>query len=190
MSLSRIIVFLLINVVFQGTSCTNSMLRQVSKNEYTRLPSLMASSQHPLKFKTKLKIYEVSLSGILVAKKIRDEYRISFINEFGVKYFDACISEAEIKMIYCIKQLDKRVFTNVLLHDLAILLLPSSVGDASGNIYPIENYTYHYTRNEGTAEHIQEYKRNKIATVFSRTTDGEISVEHKRFPMSLNLKPI
>ena len=65
------------------------MLVQVTKNDYAVLPALIQDSQQPLKFKTTLKIYEISLTGITVAKMISDEYRVSFMNEFGLKYFDA-----------------------------------------------------------------------------------------------------
>jgi hypothetical protein len=190
MSLLRIAVLIFISIVFPGTSCTNRMHRQISMNDYTSLPTLLANSQQPLKFKTKLKIYKVSLSGILVAKKIMEEYRISFINEFGVKYFDARIGVTEIEMLYCIKQLDKKIFTNILLHDLAVLFLPSSGENISEKPYQLGKYSYAYIQNDSITKQINEYKKNKIISTFSRTNDGEITVEHTMPEMSLNLKPI
>jgi len=190
MNRSRIVVFLFASSFLLCASCTRSMLVQVTKNDYAVLPALIQDSQQPLKFKTTLKIYEVSLTGIMVAKMISDEYRISFMNEFGVKYFDARISETEAEMLYCVKQLDKKILSNVLLHDFAVLLLPSSDKNITEDTYKLGKFNYNYIQKEGLPEQIQEYKKNKVVSTFSRTGGGEINVEHTQPRMSLVLKPI
>ncbi len=190
MNLSRIVVFLFASSFFLCASCTRSMLVQVTKNDYTSLPALIQDSQQPLKFKTTLKIYEVSLTGIMVTKMISDEYRISFMNEFGVKYFDARISETDAEMLYCVKQLDKKILSNVLLHDLAVMLLPSSGKSITEDTFTLGKFNYKYIQEDGLFKQIQEYKKNKVVSTFSKTGGGEIGVEHTQPRMSLILKPI
>jgi len=190
MNRSRIVVFLFASSFLLCASCTRSMLVQVTTNDYAGLPALVQHSQQPLKFKTTLKIYEISLTGITVAKMISDEYRVSFMNEFGLKYFDARISENEAEMLYCVKRLDKKILSNVLLHDFAVLLLPSSGKSIAEDSYKLGKFNYKYIQEEGLSEQIQEYKKNKVVSTFSKTSGGEISVEHIRPRMSLILKPI
>jgi len=165
------------------------MLVQVKKYDYSELPQLISQQNEALKFKTNLKIYDISLSGILVTKNQSDNnVLVSFVNEFGVKYFDARINDSKPEMLYCVKQLDKEILTNVLLHDLAVLFLP--LAEEQTENVELGKFNYSYIRNKNDLLKVEEFNKNKKVSTISVEKGGEISISHTAPQMMLVLKPI
>lgn len=177
---------------FVFVSCTQSMLVQVKKYNYSDLPQISSAlNQSTQKYKTNLTIYGISLTGILVAKKESSEsILVSFVNEFGVKYFDARLNNSNPEMLYCMKQLDKKVLTNVLLHDLAVFFIPSATQNSMGDTFELGKYNYNYNHNENGTLIVDEYKNNNKISAFSVTNNGEIEITHLKPDLSISLKPI
>jgi len=166
------------------------MLVQVKKHDYSELPQFFPKQESALKFKTKLEIYDVVLSGILVTKHESDKsVLVSFVNEFGIKYFDARINNSKPEMLYCVKQLDKKIVTNVLLHDLAILFLPAAEKQSLDNV-ELGKFVYRYTQNSSNLIEVEEYNRNKKISTISGEKGGELSIAHTTPKIVLVLKPI
>lgn len=166
------------------------MLVQVSKHDYCELLQFVEKSTKALKFKANLQIYDVSLSGILVAKSDTNKtVLVSFVNEFGIKYFDARITNSNPEMLYCVKQLDKKILTNVLLHDLAVLFLAESEKQNPDSI-ELGKYTYRYIQNNSKLLQVEEISKNKKISTFTKAHNEEIVVNHTSPKISLSLKPI
>lgn len=152
---------------------------------------MVCSSRSPIKLKTELHVYDVSLTGIMVVKKGTDgALLVSFVNEFGLKYFDAILKGSDTQMLYCIKQLDKKILTNVLLHDLSVLFLSSVNHEVSNAKFQLGKYTYNYSMKEDGTKQINEYNRKEIISVFLYKKGGTFEVTHTNMKISMNLKPI
>ncbi len=166
------------------------MLVQVKKHDYSALPQLFPKQEKALKFKTKLEIYDVALSGILVAKPESEKsVLVSFVNEFGIKYFDARINNSKPEMLYCVKQLNKKIITNVLLHDLAVLFLSSAEKQSAENV-ELGKFVYRYKQNNNNLIEVEEFKKNKKISTILMENNGEVSIRHATPKMALVLKPI
>lgn len=184
------IVFLVLATSFVLLSgCTKSLLLQVNSYDYTQLPYFLDLEKTSHKFKAELHIYDISLSGIMVAKRNENaDILVSFVNEFGIKYFDAHLGKNNAEMIYCVKQLDKKIITNLLLHDLVLLFVPAS---HQQNIDEIElgNFTYKYTNAEPTLQ-LEEFAKNKRISTITLHCEGELSIKHTKPKVALILKPL
>lgn len=166
------------------------MLVQVKKHDYSEFPQFFPKQEKALKFKTKLEIYDVSLTGILVVKRESDKsVLVSFVNEFGIKYFDARINNLKPEMIYCVNKLDKKIITNVLLHDLAVLFLPAAEKHSAENV-ELGKFVYRYTQNNSNLLEVDEFNKNKKTSTILMENNGEVSIRHTAPKMALVLKPI
>ncbi len=188
MSRLRLVCLIFISL-FLG-SCMQGLL-QIEKQDFASLPSLISLSETSLKFKAELTIYDISLSGIMIAKKgNKGDVFVTFVNEFGLKYFDAHLDAPDTKMIYCIKPLDKRKFTNVVLHDLSIFFLPSANEGANKKNYSLNNFSYHYSKLENKKEQIEEYKKKKLVSIYLQESNEEYKVTHPDIRIKISLKLI
>lgn len=188
---SAIIVLLFVSSCMLWASCTRHLLVQVEKNDLSKLPGFVSIGQESLKFKAKLSIYDISLTGILATKKADGEnILVSFVNEFGVKYFDARINNSKPEMLYCVKKLDKKILTNVVLHDLAVMFLPSVVENVGARTLELGKFSYEYSQEPGGIKQVSEYDSNKVISTFSMEPNGRLKVVHDKPKMSLLLKPI
>lgn len=173
-------------------SCNQSMLVQVKKYNYSDLPQISSSlNQNTQKFKTNLTIYGIALTGILVVKKESSEsILVSFVNEFGIKYFDARINNSNPEILYCIKQLDKKLVTNVLVHDFAVLFLSEAELNRSVEIFELGKLHYQFNQNENGTLKVEEYRKSNKISEFIVIKNGDIEVKHKKPEMSISLKHI
>lgn len=165
------------------------MLVQVKKYDYSQFPQLVSSKNEVLKFKAKLDIYDVSLSGIMVVKKEVDGgVLVSFVNEFGIKYFDAQINSNKAQMLYCVKQLDKKIVTNILLHDLTLLFLPAAT---KHNLEAIQlgKFEYRFIETESELQ-VNEFNKNKMLSIILMEKEGGFAISHSSPKMTLSLKPL
>ncbi|HEX9980504.1 MAG TPA: hypothetical protein VGB50_08055 [Flavobacterium sp.] len=74
-------------------------------------------------YKTNITVYGHDLSGIFVAKKIRDGvHRVVFTTEFGNKLLDFEISDTDFKVNYIVEELNRKILIKTLKNDFQLLL--------------------------------------------------------------------
>jgi len=190
MSILKTRFLILIISCFAFTSCTHTLLLQVKKYNYSDLPQIIPDQFNNTKrYKTTLGIYDVELTGILVVKAESSEnILVSFVNEFGIKYFDARITNSNPSMLFCVKQLKKKIVTNVLLHNMALLFLPSAQHISEKHIR-LGGFEYRYKRNKDSMK-VVEFRNNNQISELNVFSSGNIEVLHTKPKMSLFLKPI
>ena len=82
------------------------------------------------------------LNGLLLFKKMQDNTtRVVFTNEAGVKFFDFEYTDLGFKVVYCIKQLNKKAVINQLKKDIGLTFL-NGINIPSAKIFHSEKENY------------------------------------------------
>jgi len=85
-------------------------------------------------YKTDILLRDKSLSGIIVFKKTAPAiWRIVFLNELGMKFFDFQLTKNEFKVVECYEYLNKKKILAVLEQDFRLLL------DSSADLQLVKN---------------------------------------------------
>lgn len=189
MSQSKIACLIFVSLLLQ--SCMHGLLVQTKTQDYASLPALIHFSKSPEKFKAEVHVYDISLTGILVAKKINDgEVLVTFINEFGLKYFDARLKGPETEMTYCIKPLDKKIITNTLLHDLSVFFIPSSNKVTEKGLYALKNFSYQISDLQNNEQQVKEFNKKKLVSIYLQKSEEEYHISHPGIRIEISLKII
>jgi hypothetical protein len=131
MRLSRIIfvkVFILC-LMLSISSCSPNYLKgfELINNSDLKIPGIFNNDYKKSLYKANLKIMGRGLSGILLIKRINtSEFRIVFMSEIGLKYFDLGINfdgvEPLPKTYYIMSVLDRGDIVDILIKDFTLLL--------------------------------------------------------------------
>lgn len=74
-------------------------------------------------YKARLDVYGNYFTGMFFLKSMEDSsYRINFINEFGMKFFDIEYKNEKFKLIYCFEKFNNSILLNTLETDIRYML--------------------------------------------------------------------
>lgn len=110
-------------------SCSPNYLKNytVLNNSDLSIPSIFSGKLSKSLYKANLKVMGNELSGVCLIKKInKTEFRLVFMSEIGMKYFDIGIDykneKPEFANYYFVSVLDRGEVKQILMNDIAALL--------------------------------------------------------------------
>jgi hypothetical protein len=158
-------------------------------------------------FYTQINVVGKHLSGLLLFKKMPDSsIRTVFTTESGVKFFDFEYAGSQFKVLYCIKQLNKKAVINQLRKDIGLTIMAgvdipsakllSSESERYFGFSSRKEYKYYITdpacsklkRIETTSRrkkklivHLSDYKNGMADSIY---------IEHQLFRFNISLKQL
>ncbi|MDR2414632.1 MAG: hypothetical protein LBD64_06570 [Odoribacteraceae bacterium] len=91
--------------------------RQVT--ESIRQPAF--DSRETTRYQVTIQVRQALITGIMIVKHARDEWRGSLINEFGVKAFDFIVNGERCRVLNAISFLDRWYIRRVIASDITLL---------------------------------------------------------------------
>lgn len=118
-------------------------------------------------FRTEIKIYNNEFSGMLAVKKTDTaKFRIIFINEVGMKFFDFEITETTDSVLFIFEPMNKKLFIKMLIEDYrSLLFIPKE-----------KRENLHKTKDRKIVLH---NKKNKMYFLFSEETGYPYAIYKK-----------
>lgn len=125
-------------------------------------------------FKTEMQIYGKDLSGMLAVRKTDTaEFRVIFINEVGMKFFDFEISESSDSVLFIFEPMNKKMFVKMLTEDYRnIFFVPHEdknnlyINEDDKIIFRNKNTKMYYTFFEETGFPYAMYKKGLLRKKF------------------------
>lgn len=196
-------------------SCSPNYLNGYNQlqNSDIKIPTIFNGQLIKSLYKANLKVMGNELSGVCIIKKIKEsEFRLVFMSEIGMKYFDVGINfqkEApEFKIYYFVSVLDRGEVKQILLNDIAALLNEFGVknktlvykhevsGDiALQNSYDSYNY-YSFRYSEKNKIKIVRWKarpegKSEIFIYeYDNNLPSDIKIKNSKYSTSLTLRAI
>lgn len=147
------------------------------------------------------------LSGLLLFKKFPDNtVRAVFTNEMGAKLFDFEYSEKNVKVIFCIRKLNKKAVVRQVSKDLGLVIFHkinpekginySSEGENIFKFSSKNEDTYYITNaSDGQLTRIENASKNKkkVIVAVSPYKNGlpeTAKIEHQLFDFTISLQQI
>ncbi len=158
-------------------------------------------------FKTNINLYENDFSGIIVIKPINDKtYRIVFLNELGMNFFDLEITADSFKVYKILESLNRKSLLKLLVNDFRILVLndiniqnSKKYLDTEGNFFVLRpdntKNLYFIGRQDKLLYKIEQHSVfRKINTFefenFENKFPKKISIVHKNVKFAIELSLI
>lgn len=201
-------ILLLISSVFIFTGCRQSPYLFL-QNTTANIPCI--ESFRPditsVLYNSHINVVGKHLSGLLLFKKMEDSStRVLFSNEMGVKFFDFEFAPSGFKVIYCIKQLNKKVVINELKKDIGLLIF-YQINIKSGECLQSDNELYfafksgpetNYYITDKKCTNLNKIenataKKKKILFTLTDYKSGmpdSVYIEHQNFEFNISLKQI
>ena len=204
--LRKLFLFSIGFLVFQSCKSFKTENLGTGENHSQIIDNLYFSSKNTdYIYKSQVDIYDNQLSGILIIKKINDDFhRVVLTSDFGNKLFDFEISQKDFKLNYIIPDMDKGMVKRFLEKDFRIMLREKFTSDKMFTneqfiIYQSEekkeNYFLYFDKaNELLTKIIYtEHGREKINFSFEAKKSifaDEIEIAHKDFKINIKLNQI
>ena len=74
-------------------------------------------------YRTQIKLYDNDFSGLLIIKPNKEESRIVFLNEIGMKFFDIQLLKNSYKIYHIFTPMNKKMFIKLLVNDFRFMLM-------------------------------------------------------------------
>lgn len=155
-------------------------------------------------YKTEINLYKNYFSGITVIKRIdKKSYRIVFMNETGMKFFDFEINSDNYKIHHIFKPMNKKVFVKLLINDYRNLLM-TNFNQKEAKKYLTKNkkniviktdkkkILYFFDLKTGLPEKAEQYSLfRKIVTInyseYKNNLPEKIKIIHKNIKFTMKL---
>ena len=211
-SKSIILFALLITLFYTFSSCSNPY-KNLTKVEHSEkdvhlIPFTLPSFENAIIYKADLSFYNNDFGGLLIIKRVEEKiYRIALTTQFGLKIFDFELSNGNLKVVFCIEQLNKKLILKTFEEDFNVLLMQQKFdhlfeiknSELNQNIWQLNsgksNTNYIQNNESNTIDMIAKMKRNskKISVglcCYKNELPGEINVNHHSIKFTMNLKLI
>ena len=200
--------FLLINFLATILSCGQPLYQNLqTTTANTDCLSALKPIFTSILYYTHINVMGKHLSGLLLFKKMQDSTtRVVFTNEAGVKFFDFEYSDSCFKVIYCIKQLDKKAVISQLKKDIGYTIMNGVVLSSAKYFHSEkENYFGFFSGKEQTyfitdkdcskllrMENASKRKKKIIVnlTGYKNGMPDSIYIAHQLFEFNIDLKQI
>jgi hypothetical protein len=73
-------------------------------------------------YKANLNIFNKSFGGLLVLANIDSLYKVSFLSDMGISFFDMIIRKTDYEVVHCIEPMNKRRFLNSFVRKIRFLI--------------------------------------------------------------------
>jgi len=196
-------------------SCSPNYLKNytVLNNSDISIPTIFNGKLSKSLYKANLKVMGNELSGVCLIKKLNEtEFRLVFMSEIGMKYFDIGIDfnnkKPEFTVYYFVSVLDRGEVKQVLLNDIAALLNEyannskvfvfkhKSSGDiALKNSFDLYNYYSFRYSGKNKIKNVKwnakpEGKSEIFITDYQNSLPFDIKINNTKYSLGFNLKLI
>ncbi|MDB5135152.1 MAG: hypothetical protein JWP37_1755 [Mucilaginibacter sp.] len=159
-------------------------------------------------YKAEIDVVGNHLSGLLLIKTLPDSsIRIVFTNEMGFKFFDFEFRHDRVfKVLYLIKQMDKKPVIKTLKKDFELMILPQKDDKSAYLLKDDHNLYYVFPKSKGSFCYITDLNGTEMKTmeissphkpivqaIMKNYVNGipdTIGISHKNFNFTIGLKKI
>lgn len=196
-------------------SCSPNYLKGYKQLKYSdiSIPTIFSGQLNKLLYKANLRVMGNELTGVCLIKKINNtEFRLVFMSEIGMKYFDIGINYQNEKPVftvyYFVSVLDRGEVKQILMNDFAALLneygskrktqvfKQSNSGDvALQNSYDSYNYYSFRYSGENKIQTVKWYAKPEGKSVinfpeYKDNLPSDILIKNSKYSIILSLKLI
>ncbi len=190
------VVFLLLFLV----SCQPKALKNLSQiqtpSEINIAPMIDIDNEEELTYRANVNGFQQSMSGLMVVKKIDEDYRFVMITDFGLKVFDVSIkSSGAYNFHHIMKHMDYDFLTNSLALNLLMLLpydFKCEVNYYSNNdllIYTPQHKMLYFVENEKINK-VQRFKGKRKVRAEASFNDQNIRMDQNQPEIHIQLKEL
>lgn len=159
----------------------------------------MIDSTNTTLYKAYFDVYKHHLSGLLYVKPTNNKsYRVVFLTEVGMKFFDIEIFKDTYKIHYAVEYLDKKILWKLLQNDFNSLLTNTliekkiCVPTKKEFLHHRKERTYYYINSENQFEKIEKRSRFRVKMFvylrdYQENFPFEIEIEHKNIDVNIKL---
>ncbi len=178
-------------------SCrTSNLIKYKNNEELKKAIFVFEQTEKATLYKTEINLFKNYFSGITVIKKIsKKTYRIVFMNETGMKFFDFEISPEDYKIHHIFKPMNKKIFVKLLINDYRLILM-NNINTEQAKKYLTKNKQtfvikpnksstfYFFDTKTGLPERVEKYSYfRKIITInyleYKNNKPQKIKINHK-----------
>jgi hypothetical protein len=196
-------------------SCSPNYLKGYNRlqNSDIKIPIIFNGQLTKSLYKANLKVMGNELSGVCIIKKTDDsEFRLVFMSEIGMKYFDISINYQkqvpDLKIYYFVSVLDRGEVKQIILNDIAALLNEFGVNnktqvykhEISGDIalkksYDSNNYYSFRYSGKNKIKIVKwkskpEGKSEIFISEYDNNLPSDIKIKNSKYSTSLSLRAI
>ncbi len=116
--------FLLCSItIFLFLSCQPYKLVQEEKQQsYSVSSPLHINTGDNAIYKASIRLFNNDLSGLFVMVNADSLYKVGFLSEMGIKFFDMIIAQNSYEVVYCMEALDRKPVLNAIARSLRFIL--------------------------------------------------------------------
>jgi len=105
-------------------SCVLTDLKKIDNNDF-KFEKVLSNKNKSYIYRANLNLYDNDFSGMIIIKPLKDNFRVVFINEIGMKFFDFEFSEQKFKVNQIFEPMNKKIFIKLLINDFRFILMNS-----------------------------------------------------------------
>ncbi len=181
---------------------TTEGLRQVAFNKTEVRNPYFSNAEIDYVYKAKIEVYGKNFGGILILKKLQENYRVVFTTEFGSKLFDFQFEKDTFTKHYVVEDLDKKLIVNILKDDFKLLVneeatILSVYESDKKRIYKTqdsERFNFYFLDNgsEQLEKIVNTSKTKEKVTIDFTSSDGKIAdliaIKHNNIKLKIDLE--
>lgn len=100
-------------------------------------------------YKANLEVFRNNISGVFVILNADSLYKVGFVSEMGVKFFDMKIDEDGYEVVYCMEAINRKPLLNSIVRSLQYILEDPGKHDGSFYATKSNDTIYKLTDNDG-----------------------------------------
>lgn len=194
----RFISFVFILLFLQ--SCVLQSLKKTEDNFLYK--KILTDTSKSYIYRANLSLYNNDFSGMIIIKPTDEAYRIVFINEIGMKFFDFEFSANNYKVNHIFEPINKKMFIKLLINDFRFILMSklnlnySTYKNKQSYLYVIkpknEKELYYFNLQNKYPEKAIKYSIFSKTTVlklinYNNDVPNNISIKHKNVKFAMDL---
>ncbi len=107
-------------MILLSASCITSKLKPIE--ESFNVTQILNDTSKSYIYRTDIQIFDTEFSGMTVFKPQKGSYRIVFLNEIGMKFFDFELFEDSFQIRQIFEAMNKKMFVNILIEDYRLMI--------------------------------------------------------------------
>ena len=108
-------------ILFALQSCITGKFTSAPEN--FNYKKIFSDNSKSYIYRAQIKLYDNDFSGLLIIKPKKEESRIVFLNEIGMKFFDIELLKNSYKIHHIFTPMNKKMFIKLLLSDFRFMLM-------------------------------------------------------------------
>jgi len=143
-------------IFFALQSCITGKF--TSASEDFKYKKILSDNSKSYIYRAQIKLYDNDFSGLLIIKPNKEENRIVFLNEIGMKFFDIELLKNSYKIHHIFTPMNKKMFIKLLVGDFRFMLMSGT------------DTKTHYLKEKKTKKPALQLKKVKEIFIFDKQT--------------------